>query len=232
MDWGDNRGAGPIAVPMILLLIVLAALGIGGGALYWKFWDAPKAVPVADDVCHCPDVPAMEKRLKEDTAAVAEYHKMIDEETEPRMWTEQAYLQGKARVSNAVTNPGGTTGYGETHGDDCTTELTSPPSDCLKAILQTHENLHSLACQAVKHSPKDPGGDYRKSMTIVTYWREEAAGYEAEMAYIRRQMAVAKLESPCFVGVETSSPTKSKEQQQQRLAGSRRRVSSYVRGIS
>jgi hypothetical protein len=229
VDWKDDGG-----LVWLPILVVVAAIALVYGGIITYFKDDKTVVPVAAGVCHCPDVPTMEKRLKEAADAAAEYNKMIQAEGEPRMFTKDLYLQGKAAVKKAISRPGGTPGSGETRGDDCTTEISSPPSDCIRAALQAHENVHSTACQAIKHSERNPGGDYRDAMTIVTYWREEAAGYEAEMAYLRQQIALANLEPPCYKPpiVQASSQGESRQNQQERLARARRRVTDYVRTIS
>jgi hypothetical protein len=234
VDWKNERGdivLWPILLTIAVIALVIAAIKVSIGS-------DPTVVPVATSgVCHCPDVPTMEKRLKEANDAAAEYNKMIQAEGDnPRPFSEGLYQQGKAAVGKAITKPGGTPGSGETHGDDCTTKINNAPNDCIRDSLQTHENLHAAKCLDVKHSERDPGGDYRNAETIVTYWREEAAGYEAEAAFLRNQIAIANLEPPCYKPptkiVEASSPGEGgKRQQQEMLARARRRVTDYVQTI-
>jgi hypothetical protein len=225
-----------------LVGVLVVVLLVGGGS-YVAFHGAKKVVPVPEDVCKCSDIADMENRVNEAAAGAGAFAQLVGAQAAAdaasgttTMYTDALYLKGKSAAQSAVSaahTAGAGTGKAET-GSDCVTQIDAP-TDCLRASLQTHENLHSTTCDALKASGKVAKlGDYKFTMTIVDYWREEVAAYSAELNYLGRQLARVKADPTCAkpkVTVETYPGAKTKEQQQERLAGARRRVTSYVAGI-
>jgi hypothetical protein len=241
MDWRNRSG---VAVVFLVLVGVLVVILIIGGASFLSFRGAKKVVPVPEDVCQCADLADIENRLKEAGAGAGAFAKMANASAAAdaaagttTMYTDALYLQGRGVAQAAVSaahTPGARTGSGET-GSDCTTEITAP-TECLRAALQAHENVHSATCDALKAAGKVGRlGDYKFSMTLADYWRNEVAGYSEELNYLGRQLARIKSDPACKpktkVTVETYPGSSSKEAQQERLAGALRRVTSYVSGI-
>jgi hypothetical protein len=218
---------------------VLVAVVVIGGVSYVVYKDAKQIVPVPPIACHCKDVADIENRIAEAQAAIDAYTQMInaisasDAAGKPTMFSSAGRSQGEANVQNAVNvahHPGTTTGSGETDTACVTTIKTS--SECIRASLQTHENVHSASCQAAKQSWRTGTyGDYKASMTMADYWREEVAAYSAELTYLGNNLAQAKAEpgcAPVAVKQETYPGRSDRYELKQRLAGAWRRVSSYV----
>jgi Na+-transporting methylmalonyl-CoA/oxaloacetate decarboxylase gamma subunit len=241
MDWRNRSG---VAVVFLVLVVVLVVIVIVGGVSFFAFRGAKKVVQVPEDVCQCPDLADIENRVKEAGAGAGAFAKMANTQAAAdaaagttTTYTDALYLQGKNEAQaavNAAHAPGARTGTGET-GSDCTTEITAP-TECLRAALQSHENVHSATCDALKAAGKvGKLGDYKFTMSIADYWRNEVAAYSEELNYLGRQLARLKSDPACkpkaAVKVETYPGSTSKEAQQERLAGAFRRVTSYVSGI-
>jgi len=237
MDWRDRSG---VALVFLILVGVFVAVVVIGGVSYVVYKDAKHIVAVPPIACHCKDVADIENRIAEAQAAIDAYTGMINAITasdaaagKPTMFSSAQRAQGEGDVQNAVSgahHPGATTGSGETDTACVTTIKTS--SECIRASLQTHENVHSASCQASKQSGRTGTyGDYKASMTMADYWREEVVAYSAELTYLGNNLAQAKAEPGCkavAVKAETYPGRGDKEELKQRLAGAWRRVSSYV----
>jgi hypothetical protein len=237
MDWSDRRGVAPL---FLVLVGILAALGIIGGGSYFYFKDAQKDVQVPPGACDCPDQFDIKSRIAEATAARDAFAKSAATRSyndsvsgHPEMYSDEAKTAetdaAKPAVKAATT---ARTASGET-GSDCTTKIDAP-SPCLRAAIQTHENVHSLTCQAMKKDGRVGFmRDYKFQMTMVTFLRNEVAGYDAEIAYLQNEMARIQADPKCkWVAVETYPGRKSKEDQKEALARARQRVATYARGIS
>jgi hypothetical protein len=94
----------------------------------------------------------------------------------------------------------------------------------MKASLLAHENVHQRECLKQKRLL----GDYKTKKTMLEYWQEDREGYQTEVDLLDHQIArvVAKCAHASYPGAE------SKEEQQERLAGSKRRVSKYAAVLS
>lgn len=241
MDWRNRSG---VAVVFLVLVGVLVVVVVIGGVSFFAFRGAKKVVPVPEDACQCPDLADIENRLNEAGAGAGAFAKMANASAAAdaaagttTMYTDALYLQGRAVAQAAVSaahTPGARTASGET-GTDCTTTITAP-TECLRAAVQSHENVHSATCDALKAAGKvGKLGDYKFTMSIADYWRNEVAAYSEELNYLGRQLARIKSDPACKpktkVTVETYPGSSSKEAQQERLAGALRRVTSYVSGI-
>ncbi len=231
-----------------LVALVLIGVAVGLGALFvwsWvKFKDAKSIVPVPPIACHCPDIADIRNRIAEATAAAAKYSQMINAITtsdaaagKPTMFSEDRWKQGEDAAQadvNAAYTPGTKSGKGKT-GTDCVTTVESA-SACIRASLQTHENVHAASCEAAKAAGRTANvGDYKAAMTMADYWREEVIAYTEELTYLSNNLAQAMAEAGCnppvAVKQETYPGRQNKDEMKERLAGAWRRVSAYARGI-
>jgi hypothetical protein len=241
MEWRNRNG---VAILFLVLVGLLVVVVVVGGVSFVAFRNDQKVVPVPEDVCKCSDLTDMESRVNEAAAAAAAFaNSMLKQSAadsasrSAAMYNEGSYTSETATAQPAVTaatTPGARTGSGKT-GTDCVTKVEAP-TECLRAGLQTHENIHSTTCQALKAAGKvGTFGDYKAAMTMVDYWREEVTAYSAEMEYLGRQIARVKADPACkpktAVKEERYHGAGSKEDQKDRLAAARRRVTNYVSGI-
>jgi len=238
MDWRDSRGI--VLLPIIIAIVVIAVIVL---AIWYFVGSDPTVVPVSESVCECKDVFDMGNRLSQARAAEAATGNLsrTQRTTDPSaMYSESLYNTGKASNQSAVNaaNRGGFAGTGQTK-TDCTTHIDAPTA-CLKAALQTHENVHSTACLQFKADVKagtKPGQtDYKGAQTMADYWSEDQSAYKAEADYLDRNIKRLMADPKCTnrVTVKTSAGSRKQDQddQQQRLAGSKRRVAKYAKGIS
>ncbi len=234
MDWGDQRGIAPLFLVLVGVFVVLVVIG---GVSFVAYRNAKQAVPVPENACQCSDLRDVENRMKEASAAVGAYAQLINGlGPAAQMYDSGVYAQGNVSVQAAVDaahQAGAGTGTGTTD-TACITRIQAP-TECLRAALQTHENVHSDACQAAKASGAvGTYGDYKTAMTMANYWSEEIAGYTAELAYLGRNLVRIKTDPSCNpapVAVETYPGAGDRQDQQERLAGAWRRVAAYVSGI-
>jgi hypothetical protein len=241
MDWRDRSG---LALLFIIFVIGLAVIVVIGGVSYVVFKDAKSIVPVPPIACHCADIADIRNRLNEVAAAAAKYAQMASTITtadgpagKPTMFSKDQWKQGEDAVQkdvNAAYTSGAKSGKGETD-TACITRVESA-SACIRASLQTHENVHAATCQAVKQRGRiGTYDDYKASMTMAEHWREEVAAYTEEARYLSSNLAQAMGESGCnpppaAVKAETYPGRENKEDMRTRLAGAWRRLSAYVGG--
>jgi hypothetical protein len=221
----------------VFALILLIAAGLA-----YVFGDDVKDVPVSPGECQCTDQADIKSRIAEATAARDAFAKSAADRSanedgrnlEPEMYSDEAKQAETDAVHPAVkAATTARTAHAKTRSD-CTTEVDEKATPCLRAALQIHENVHSLTCQAMKKDGRVGFmRDYKFQMTMVTFLRNEVAGYDAEINYLNGEMARLKADGNCnWVVVETYRGPQSKEDQQQRLARSRQRVANYVKIIS
>lgn len=241
MDWRNRSG---LALAFLILVGLFVIIVVIGGVSYFVYKDSKSIVPVPPVACHCPDIADIRNRLKEVGAAAARYAQMAGTITaaagpagQPAMFSEDRWTQGEAAVQsdvNAAYTPGTKSGKGKTD-TACVTRVESA-SACIRASLQTHENVHAASCQAAKQSGRTANlGDYKASMTMADYWLEEVAAYTEEARYLSSNLAQAMGESGCnpppaAVKAETYPGRANKEDMRTRLAGAWRRLSAYVGG--
>ena len=238
MDWRDRSGVAPLFLILVGVLVVVVVIG---GVSYVVYKDARSIVPVPPVACHCPDIPDIRNRIAEASAAAAKYGQMAaDIEAadatagKPTMFGEERWKAGEAAVQvevNAAHVQGTRSGNGRTDTACVTTVESASP--CIQASLQTHENVHAASCQASKKSGRTGTyGDYKASMTMAAYWREEVAAYSEELKYLSDNLAQAMAEAGCdpVVKVETYPGREKKEDVRERLVGAWRRLSAYASG--
>jgi hypothetical protein len=205
-----NANDDGVAIGFVILFIVLLLVA---GLFYYmqiRHTIPAKVVPVSSGTCTCSDITDLENRLNVANAAIAEYQNGIQDVNDhdatvgkPTMYNEVTYAEERANVQiaiNAVLPRGAPTGTGDTT-TDCET-VVKADTPCLQGSVQTHENVHSANCQNIKQQLKDAGKlndftNYKDSMTMVEYWNDEIAGYQAEIAYINTNLATAKADASC-----------------------------------
>jgi hypothetical protein len=183
----------------------------------------------------------MESRVQEATAAINAINGLSQAQSmrpngTTTMYTPAQYNQGRDATQpdvSAARRAGARSGKGETDSN-CKPTITSY-SACLSAGLQTHENAHIKECRAytdmVKATGKKGPADWKEAKTMMNYWAEDVGAYQAEVDYLNRQIARVKADPACKPKVSTYPGSESKEEQQQRLAGSMRRVTKYAKTI-
>jgi hypothetical protein len=241
MDWRNRSGLAPLFLILVGVFVIVVVIG---GVSYFVYKDSKSIVPVPPIACHCPDIADIRNRLNEAGAAAAKYAQMSEAMTTadgpagtPTMFSEDRWKQGEDAVQkdvNAAYTPGTKSGKGATD-TACVTRVESA-SPCIRASLQTHENVHAASCEASKRSgATGTYGDYKASMTMANYWREEVAAYTEEVRYLSSNLAQAMAEPGCnppavAVKDETYPGRANKEDMRTRLAGAWRRLSAYVSG--
>ena len=149
------------------------------------------------------------------------------------MYTEDLYAKSRKDNVKSVNklnedfelSPTG--GGGVTNPLDCKPHLPQGTTKCIQGAFQAHENVHQRECLAFADRPTNRFSDWKKAKTMVEFWQEDLEGYQAELGFLKE--ALTRATAPCT----TNYPgAESKEEQQQRLAGSKRRVTQYVAGLS
>jgi hypothetical protein len=223
--------AGP-AIPFILkaLGLLAAGLGIAGGvtAIVGTTRDKTEVKPNAA-ACTCDDLVNMISRR--DLANVAT--KSIDDLSKaqsakdsqagkPEKYSDELYGPGKQANEDAIAQAktGAPPGGGETHHLNCSPKFPDGVSACMKESLRAHENVHQRECV---NGYTTRFANYKEAKTMVEYWAEDREGYQEEVNFL--EPLIAK----CLYG--NYAGPQSKEEQQQRLAASKRRATQYVAGI-
>lgn len=239
MHWRGR--AGFLQIPFLILIGVFVVIVVIGGVSYYKYKDAKTIVPVPPDACKCKDVEDMANRIAEAEAAIARYTQMITAimasdaaAGKPTMFSADQHARGEASVQtdvNGAHKAGATSGSGQTDSA-CVTTVKSG-SECIRASLQSHENLHSASCQGAKASGRvGKYDDYKMSMTMADYWREEIAAYGEEIKYLTEALARIKTDPTCKPVAEATSPGgEDKEAVAERQTGAFDRVAAYVAAL-
>ncbi len=210
MKGSTNDDAGIALIIAIIVTIIAIAAIIGAIVSMNQAAKAGVDVPVKEGTCGCKDIKDLENRLAVVNAAIAEYQLGIgdvnahDAKTgKTTMYNEGTYAEEQENVKIAmqeVFKKGSRTGKGDTTSDCGTTVTADTP--CLQGSFQAHENVHRATCQRVIGQLSDAGRgsafqNFRTSMTMVDMWNDEIAGYNAEIAYINRNLATAKNDKTC-----------------------------------
>ena len=232
MRWGNDRGA----IQLVPIIIVVGVIVIVYLVLIYFFGSKPGPVPVPEDVCKCQDLYEMESRVAQASAAINHIATMaMTQSQQPNgsstMYTPAQYDQGKDATQGPVAaarRPGAGTGSATTDSN-CKSKIDSP-SKCIAAGLQAHENVHITECAAHMESGKEPA-DWKEAKTMIAYWREDIAAYQAEIDYLSRQINRIKADPDCKPKVSTYKGRESRQDQAQRLAAAQRRVTNYARII-
>jgi hypothetical protein len=204
----DNDG---VALLWIILFIVFVLIVASGLYLLTKHTIPTKTVSVPGGMCTCADIPDLKNRLNEVNAAIEEYKAAIQDVNahdattgKPTMFNMGTYSDEKANLQTIVQSvhtPGTHSGTGETKSD-CETTVTADTA-CIRGSLQTHENVHVPTCEKIKQKLVNAGTynalttDYKTSMTMVEYFNDEIAGYQAEIPYINTNLEKAKTDASC-----------------------------------
>ena len=194
------------------------------------FQNEKTVVKPDETACGCGDIRLMLDRQRLAKAAIQSIDKLMNAQTAKNpgeMYSDKLYLEARiinqARVS--IASEGDEyTGSGHTPPVNCKPDVSRGQGDCMKASLQAHENVHQREC--LKYDAVFT--NYKNAKTMVDFWKEDREGYQAEVDYLERQ--IKRVVPECMHASYPGSG--SKQDQQQRLAGSKRRVSKYVAGLS
>jgi hypothetical protein len=213
-----------------LLGIVVIVVAVGVIVLIWANIKHKTVVTPSETACDCDDLQLILNRERLAEAAIKSIDSLSKAQSTKNAnerYSDDLYKVGKLANQAAVSNASEgdeKTGSAETPPSNCKPDVSKGNGNCMKASLQAHENVHQREC--LKYDKRI--GDYKTEKTMVEYWQEDREGYQAELTYLvsQRERVVKK----CMVSTYSGPP--SKDEQQQRLAGSKRRVSKYVGVIS
>ena len=229
MHWRHQRGLAPF---FYVLIAALVAVVTGGGWSAYHTRARDHTVPVTWASCECKDYDDIMNRLAQASALEAEINNnMIPNGNSGDMYTEARYTANKPKLQ-AVANSaqsGRSTGTAETR-PWCGAVMNGAPTTCMEAALQAHENVHAAACDAFVAGKGK--GDWKEAKKMVEYWREDAQGYKTEREFLEKAKNALDNDLNCHHHVSSYPGAESKEEQQQRLAGSKRRVTKYAKVIS
>jgi hypothetical protein len=180
--------------------------------------------PIPADACPCntdEDRQNMENRLAEAQAAADK----LNSDLASNATSSQPFSGGQKESDvSQVSEAMGAKAVNKVAGtkSNCDTWTSEDKPACIRWSLQTHENVHSAACQ--KFVNKGGKGDWKEGGTMSAYWREDAKAYQAEVDFLKSKLAACPKVS-MYPGSED------KEEQQQRHAGSKRRAAKYGAGL-
>ena len=231
MGWRHcSRGAiewGFIATVAGSSVAALIAIGVGLG-LFFTHRDKTVVQP-NDEVCQCPDLLDMIHRRDLAKAAIQSIDGLSKDQAandaragKAEMYSDELYVPGKEANQAAIhkANTSAPPGAGETPPYTCSPDVSAGPTKCMQSSLQAHENVHQQACLA---NPKR-FANYKYAKTMVEFWQEDRDGYQAEVDFLTRNIDKCMHVSN-YPGAQT------KEEEQQRRAGSKRRVTEYGAGL-
>ena len=214
---------GNALLPAILVILAVAAIVIVSVSTTVNYLgqvvDGVKPIP--GDACPCnteTDRQEMEQRLAEAEALAKKVNDDLvsnGSSSKPASKSEKegSLPQLQEAIGGEVNKVAGTK-------PTCATWTSEDKPACTRWALQTHENVHSAACQ--KFAGSSGKGNWIAAGTMEAYWREDAGAYQAEIDFLKSKLAKCPPQQTTYIGPET------KEEQQQRLAGSKRRVQKAV----
>jgi hypothetical protein len=217
-----DRGGGLFI--FIALVVVLVVVVVAGGTAAYMGRMVNGIKPILPDACPCntdEDRKDMENRLAEAQAAVNKLNSdFASNATSGKPFSGGQKESDVSQVSEAmgakeVNKVGGTK-------SNCETWTSKDKPACIRWALQTHENVHSAACQ--KFVNGGGKGDWKEAGTMADYWREDARAYQAEIDFLKSKLAAC-------TKVDMYPGSEGKEEQQQRYAGSKRRAAKYGAGL-
>lgn len=154
--------------------------------------------------CDCIDKGDLKERMKRATAAIQAYGKELAAVgAQPYSAAGREALQG--RVNNAMFGAK-TKGRIPLNAHGATSNncdiVVNAPTKCLEAVIRAHEKVHQDACrrdydQTASKILMGKANDRFEALntTMAFYIMEEVAGYQAELAFIQRELA--RLERDC-----------------------------------
>lgn len=217
---GRRQSGGWIALVVILVVGAVILGGLLVAAYKGRIVNGVK--PILPDACPCntdQDRKDMENRLAEVEAAAQKNLELASDASSSKPFSGSQKESNVSQVSEAM----GAAQVNKVAGTEpnCATWTSEDKPVCIRSALQVHENVHSAACQ--KFAKGGGKGDWKEAGTQGDYSREDARAYEAEIDFLKSKLAACtKVDTNMYPGTET------KEEQQQRLAGSKRRLQKAV----
>ena len=224
--------AGPAILPIVYkaLALLAAGLGIGAGVMSIVGTNREKTrVEPNAAACTCDDFLDMINRRDLANVAIRSIDELSNAQSakdaqarKPEMYSDELYGPGKEDNLDAIkkAKTGAPPGGGETHHLNCRPTFPEGVSACMKESIRAHENVHQRECL---NGYTTRFANYKEAKTMVEYWKEDREGYEEEVKFLETQIAKCRVGN--YPGAE------SKAEQQQRLAGSKRRATQYVAGL-
>lgn len=182
-------------IPALLLIWLLGAVAFASLI--------PAVAHAAPAVCSCADKDDLLNRLRQAKAAIEVYEKKIVEHGDERhplrfdRFYENEIQPGVQAAITAVTTTGGNRVAGSTDPGTCdrnpNTVVEGTETKCLRATIDTHEGVHVAECSKWKKSKRRRifTWEYRGATTVAIALQNEIDAYEAEIAFIKRQIALA-----------------------------------------
>jgi hypothetical protein len=205
--------------------LIIIGLGVG---LFFTHRDKTVVEP-SDAACGCPALLDMINRRDLAKAAIKSIDGLSNVQSgndaragKAEMYSDELYVPGKEANQAAIrkANTGAPPGAGETPPYTCSPDVSAGTTECMRASLRAHENVHQQACLANTKR----FANYKYAKTMVEFWQEDHDGYQAEVDFLTRNI------DKCM-HVSNYPGAQSKEEEQQRRAGSKRRVTQYGAGL-
>lgn len=214
---------GWVHVVIIVLIVVVIVVWGTSAVLNYYTRQRDHRVPIPADACPCntpEDRQDMEKRLAEAEAAARELNTDLASNA-----SSSKPFSGDAKESEGLPKIAEALGSKEVQkvagtSPACITWTSKDKPACIRAALQTHENVHAAACD--KYIDGGGKGDWKAAGTMADYWREDAKAYQAEIDFLNSKLAKCPQAAVNYPGRE------SREERAQRLDGSKRRVAKSV----
>lgn len=214
-------------------LLVVLAVGVGVVVIIVLNWahtkkktiDAPNR-----EACDCSDLQLILNRQRLAEAAIKSIDELMAAQSAKNpneMYSKDLYQQGKGVNQKALWRAGEgdeLTGTADTPSSTCRPDVSKGTTPCMEESLRAHENVHQRECLKYKTKWFE---HYQEKKTMLDYWKEDREGYEEEVKFLKDQFpkVMDKCKKP---EIGNYIDTETKEEQEQRHAGSKRRVAKSV----
>jgi hypothetical protein len=195
-----------IIASLVISIIIIS------GLYYFFIYEPGHRVTVVEIDCDCSDLADIENRINEANAAIKEYGIMIEELKEldakngkTTMYSSGLQKDSDERVQAAVSKVSikdAKEVVGET-GKNCSITANAT-TKCLIKSMRAHEKSNSDSCEGVKDRLTAEKGMsaadstyYRDTFTLVEFWSDEIAAYTAELAYLNKNLQLARADKSC-----------------------------------
>ena len=202
--FNNQRGGAAALIPFLFLVIILLVLAAFLLRSRMQNNRSQNVVPVPDGLCTCSNIPDLEKRNKEAGEGILQYEKLIQNQQAADASAGKQTGFDNSLKDDALDQIQKNSGLnakarssGVTDGATCQTEIQAP-NRCIWGSLQTHENTHSAKCLEYHDKLSKQGksqvswGDYKKSMSMTDFYKEEISGYTAELYYIDKNLQILR----------------------------------------
>ena len=182
-----DKGNAVIPAVIVVLVVVAVVIVVVSGGLNYYTRQRDHVVPVPADACPCEtteDREDMEKRLADAEAAAKELNtNLIPNTSSSKTFTgNEKENEGLPQIGEAIGGKDAPVRKVASTNPACITDVSPGRTACIRAALQTHENVHAAACD--KFIGGGGKGDWKAAGKMVDYWREDAKAYQAEVDFL------------------------------------------------